>query len=453
MRQRKISFIIALSLAVLLYTGCDIPGSSIEDSVFHTITFESNGGSSVASMEILQGGVITEPSPPSKENHLFAGWFKDSSFNYLWDFSNSIIDQDVTLYAKWTAVSVSPWELIGSAGISAGEADTISLKIDNANNPVIAYRDYENNKKITVKQWNSISSQWEVLGSEGFSVSDVQWISLDLDSTNIPYVAYFNPETGGQTVMKWDSGSSLWSTLLNSSSGRFEYGNLLLSSDDSPVLAYSDSNGGLYQTSVYKWDGSAFAAIGTPQFSSGYATWISLALDSSDTPIVAFSDGDNGNSTTVMKWNGSAWTLIGSAGFSAGSAEYNSLAVDSSDNPIVAFSDGGNGNRLTVKKWDGANWTTVGSEGLSVGNVGYIGMEIDSSDNIFLAYKDHGKSGRVAVKKWDASLGSWEDLDLTGLSSGSVSDISLILDNDDQPVIAYKDSRNSFKVSVLKYTN
>lgn len=63
---------------------------------YATITYESNGGSEVASQKTHELKYIT----PSKEGYVFAGWFKDAELEneYLFDES---INEDITLYAKW----------------------------------------------------------------------------------------------------------------------------------------------------------------------------------------------------------------------------------------------------------------------------------------------------------------------------------------------------------------
>jgi hypothetical protein len=41
------------------------------------VTFESNGGSAVASQNVVVGETIIEPSAPTKSGHTFDGWYED----------------------------------------------------------------------------------------------------------------------------------------------------------------------------------------------------------------------------------------------------------------------------------------------------------------------------------------------------------------------------------------
>ena len=67
-----------------------------EDEV--TVTFNSNGGSSVANKVIKKGEKVSKPANPTRTGYTFNGWYLDNkSFNF-----NTSIEKDITLTAKWT---------------------------------------------------------------------------------------------------------------------------------------------------------------------------------------------------------------------------------------------------------------------------------------------------------------------------------------------------------------
>ena len=66
-----------------------------------TVTFDSNGGSSVDSQSVIKGGHATEPETPLKTCSALVGWYTDSGLVDAFDFDNAILT-DMTLYAKWT---------------------------------------------------------------------------------------------------------------------------------------------------------------------------------------------------------------------------------------------------------------------------------------------------------------------------------------------------------------
>ena len=67
----------------------------------HTVTFNSKGGSDVASQTVEHGNTATEPKAPRLDGKVFMGWKeKESDTNYF-DFANTAITEDKTLIAIW----------------------------------------------------------------------------------------------------------------------------------------------------------------------------------------------------------------------------------------------------------------------------------------------------------------------------------------------------------------
>ncbi|MBR4329128.1 MAG: InlB B-repeat-containing protein, partial [Candidatus Riflebacteria bacterium] len=68
------------------------------DSV--TLTFNTMGGSSIASQILESGSYAIRPKTPSKSGYAFDGWYTDSACTTPFDFA-SPVTSDMTLYAKW----------------------------------------------------------------------------------------------------------------------------------------------------------------------------------------------------------------------------------------------------------------------------------------------------------------------------------------------------------------
>lgn len=64
------------------------------------VSFDSNGGSNINSVEVAYNTTIDEPTNPTKSGFIFAGWYSDVSLSTMFDF-NTKIKSSVTLYAKW----------------------------------------------------------------------------------------------------------------------------------------------------------------------------------------------------------------------------------------------------------------------------------------------------------------------------------------------------------------
>jgi uncharacterized repeat protein (TIGR02543 family) len=71
-----------------------------------TVTFNSQGGSAVASASAIPGTTITAPTPPDHPGYAFAGWYKEAACVNVWDFATDTVTSDITLYAKWAVGDV-----------------------------------------------------------------------------------------------------------------------------------------------------------------------------------------------------------------------------------------------------------------------------------------------------------------------------------------------------------
>jgi uncharacterized repeat protein (TIGR02543 family) len=71
-----------------------------------TVTFNSQGGGSVQSLDYLvTGSKITKPADPAKSGYTFGGWYKEATCVNAWNFESDTVTGNTTLYAKWTANS------------------------------------------------------------------------------------------------------------------------------------------------------------------------------------------------------------------------------------------------------------------------------------------------------------------------------------------------------------
>jgi uncharacterized repeat protein (TIGR02543 family) len=70
----------------------------------YTITFNSEGGSTVASITAEAGTQVAEPAEPTKSGYIFEGWYNDASggVEYDWPYR---LEANVTMYAQWEALA------------------------------------------------------------------------------------------------------------------------------------------------------------------------------------------------------------------------------------------------------------------------------------------------------------------------------------------------------------
>ena len=81
-------------------TPAKISGGTFNGEVIgaYTVTFQSKGGSEVAS-QIRANTPAAQPDNPTKEGHTFIGWYKGEE---KWNFADAVTEA-LTLTAKWTA--------------------------------------------------------------------------------------------------------------------------------------------------------------------------------------------------------------------------------------------------------------------------------------------------------------------------------------------------------------
>ena len=78
--------------------------ATFKDSTY-TVTYNTNGhGTAPAAQSITYDNKATKPSDLTADGFTFGGWYTDSACTKAYDF-NSAVKADITLYAKWTAVS------------------------------------------------------------------------------------------------------------------------------------------------------------------------------------------------------------------------------------------------------------------------------------------------------------------------------------------------------------
>ena len=96
------------------------------------ITFDSDGGSEIQSIEIQKGNKISKPNDPVKEGCIFNGWYLNDE---EWSFIGYIVTEDMTLKAKWeekeyTVIFVSDNNIISE------KKQKFNSPIDVPNDPV-----------------------------------------------------------------------------------------------------------------------------------------------------------------------------------------------------------------------------------------------------------------------------------------------------------------------------
>ncbi len=95
MMKKKLAIVslIVLSVFSLFIAGCS------KKTEKYTVTFDSDGGTEIASVQVEKGKKITKPEDPSKEHYVFDGWYLEDT---EWIFESDTVTKNTALTAKWT---------------------------------------------------------------------------------------------------------------------------------------------------------------------------------------------------------------------------------------------------------------------------------------------------------------------------------------------------------------
>jgi len=88
-----------------------------------TVTFNTNGGSTITEEKVLNGEVLAEPADPTRANWTFDGWKKG---DVAYDFA-APVGEDITLVAQWTRNTSLGGEETVEIIVSKDDAKSVNL--------------------------------------------------------------------------------------------------------------------------------------------------------------------------------------------------------------------------------------------------------------------------------------------------------------------------------------
>ena len=98
----KVFSVICLLSTLLSLVSCqdqeEAQDNKHSETVYYTVTFNSNGGTPIESVKIQEGGHASAPEAPVLENYIFCRW---ELYGEPWFFESKRVTSDITLSAKW----------------------------------------------------------------------------------------------------------------------------------------------------------------------------------------------------------------------------------------------------------------------------------------------------------------------------------------------------------------
>jgi hypothetical protein len=314
---------------------------------------------------------------------------------------------DTNIYVKeWTG---SAWNLLsgqvnhlGKSGVSP------SLAVRTDNKPVVAYAEREPTSEssfVYVRRWDGLA--WQDIGHRLTSPTSIRGLSLALDSSNTPIVAFATcPASCSLYVKKWNGSS---------------------------------------------WVGMDGSATPAPVY-DGFITSLALALSSTGKPSVVWAGDIFSPSVNVKRWNGSSWVQLGT-NVTPVLSDGVSIAVEiKSNNPVVTYMDTNlqsDTQTLYVKRWNGTTWVNYGS-GAALNPTGTSAyspsLKLRSNNQPVVAYGERNASSHfdAYVKRWNGT--TWVTIadSLNYSPSESASQPSLVLKSNNNPIVSWIETRNVY---------
>ncbi len=272
-----------------------------------------------------------------------------------WDSTNGYYGANAMKYNS----STDTWVILEErnftgTGVFAPSTAYTTIAIKNDDVPLMVYTGYDRlnapHGRANAWKYSPTSDRWDSMG-HNFTEDGTKEITLAISGENIPYVAYVENASGDKaSVMKYDriDYSPLhWFNVgaARFSAGAVEYISIALNSTSTPYVAYKDkANGGKATVMKYYDHNNTWGSVGQAGFTSGAAEFVSLAIDGSDTLYVAYNTSTNSGGINVMKYDGSSWVSVGAENFVNGTMQRTTaLAIDSKGVPYIAFKNLGTG--------------------------------------------------------------------------------------------------------------
>lgn len=238
----------------------------------------------------------------------------------------------------------SSWQQLGDQSIFSSlvsDSDSgIPFAISKTGIPYLAFIESTLGMKTTVLGY--INSQWQVIGSRGFSDGwpPIVGIALNINQNNQPEIAYQSYDSGNAVMMEFDGVA--WNYLGNSIPLTNDFGPMRMiinPLNNSPVImTYGRSN---YGVSLYTLVGNTWQQLGSnSELPSNVATYSNLVYNQAGTLFFAYTTFSN-NIPSVMEYTGGHWQTLPATLTTPLSGINTYLAINPiTDLPTIAYQEG-----------------------------------------------------------------------------------------------------------------
>lgn len=319
------------------------------------------------------------------------------------------------------------WNQIGDSCFSYGEPYNSEILAVSNGVPYLVTQD--SLQRIRVMAYNG--TDWVQLG-ESLSEGTGGASSIASEQGTL-YVAYYDSNEGGVSL-KYYNGTQ-WEPIgsLGFTSGETNYVSLAID-NGTPYIATQEST----QLSVYSFDGNNWNALGQ-SISTAYASNIHIVMDSNHV-FVSYEDQTSGCALRVIEYENGLFSPLGLSSFPYVPGLYSSLAVCEGI-PVVSYREV-TGELSVIAYMDGL-WQYQGAPNISGGICTHADL-LAIGTTLYVGYRDVDNGNTIHVKKLESSL-STHDIDSGEVTLSPNPSSGVIVIQSSAPILAIRirDSKGS----------
>lgn len=177
----------------LIMTLAVLPLGSCASMPTHRLTFETNGGTSIAALEGRPGTAIEGEIVTTRDGYAFKGWYSDSELTKKVTSLDTYPYADCTIYAKWARICTITFETNGGTAknpLSGAAGDLIDL----GENPT------KENSYFTA--WHTDAGLASPFTLDRFPEEDLTLYALWENYPTISFVTNYTDQTGATVTLE-----------------------------------------------------------------------------------------------------------------------------------------------------------------------------------------------------------------------------------------------------------
>ena len=204
----------------------DLANKTLVPAYKVTLDMNYDGGEDIIKGVPASTGKVTAPTAPTREGYTFGGWYTTDACETAFDFANTVITEDTTIYAKWRKTLTADNVTIDDLTYN-GEVQTDILTVKDGDVTLTAGTDYTvTYSPAEVKNAGEYTAAITGIGNYAGTVGKTFTVkrasitptliiqNKTYDGNEITYTIEDNPGSGTVTYLEWakQNSDNTWSS-------------------------------------------------------------------------------------------------------------------------------------------------------------------------------------------------------------------------------------------------